>query len=265
MKRLAASRPLLLVSVRSAEEAVRALDGGADLIDVKEPSAGSLGAAPAEVCRQVAESLGRRVPWTMACGELAQGFGRLCEHLAETWKILQPAGLVPVELPVAIKVGLAGCADRPWREELVALGDQLPAGVGQVAVIYADGEHVAAPDPAEVLQAVADIRAVAVLVDTCNKAADGVLGHRTVSELRNWQAVAEAAGSTFVVAGKVEPEQFPTLAAANADIIAVRSAVCSQGREGTVEAALVRRVRNAIRQLPEKALLVENRVLEKRF
>jgi uncharacterized protein (UPF0264 family) len=265
MTRLAVSRPLLLVSVRSAEEAVRALDGGADLIDVKEPSAGSLGAAPAEVCRQVAESLDGRVPWTMACGELVHGFGRICQHLAETWKILQSAGSMPVELPVAIKVGLAGCAGRPWRRELVALGDQLPAGVGQVAVIYADGEHVAAPDPAEVLEAVAGVRAVAVLVDTCNKTADGVLGHRTVEELRSWQAAAEAAGSGFVVAGKVEPEQFPALAAANADIIAVRSAVCSRGREGSVEAALVRRVRNAIRQMPEKALVVQNRILEKRF
>ncbi len=35
----------LLVSVRSAAEAEIALSAGADLIDVKEPSRGSLGAA----------------------------------------------------------------------------------------------------------------------------------------------------------------------------------------------------------------------------
>jgi uncharacterized protein (UPF0264 family) len=35
----------LLVSVRDAAEAADALAGGADLIDVKEPNAGSLGAA----------------------------------------------------------------------------------------------------------------------------------------------------------------------------------------------------------------------------
>ena len=34
-----------LVSVRSPEEALAALEGGADLIDVKEPSRGPLGAA----------------------------------------------------------------------------------------------------------------------------------------------------------------------------------------------------------------------------
>ena len=37
--------PGLLVSVRSAAEAITALEAGADVIDVKEPSRGALGAA----------------------------------------------------------------------------------------------------------------------------------------------------------------------------------------------------------------------------
>ena len=40
-----AQRSRLLVSVRSAAEAEIALHGGADLIDVKEPTRGSLGRA----------------------------------------------------------------------------------------------------------------------------------------------------------------------------------------------------------------------------
>ena len=39
----------LLVSVRSAEEAASALEGGAALIDIKEPVRGSLGRADANV------------------------------------------------------------------------------------------------------------------------------------------------------------------------------------------------------------------------
>ncbi|MFQ5843721.1 MAG: (5-formylfuran-3-yl)methyl phosphate synthase, partial [Planctomycetota bacterium] len=38
--------PLLLASVRSIQEAILALSGGADVLDVKEPREGSLGAAP---------------------------------------------------------------------------------------------------------------------------------------------------------------------------------------------------------------------------
>ena len=39
----------LLVSVRSRQEAAAALAGGADIIDIKEPSQGSLGRAAASV------------------------------------------------------------------------------------------------------------------------------------------------------------------------------------------------------------------------
>src|SRR5690606_38342384 len=43
----------LLVSVRNRAEALAALAGGADLIDVKEPWRGSLGAAPPHVMEEV--------------------------------------------------------------------------------------------------------------------------------------------------------------------------------------------------------------------
>ena len=54
----ARAKPKLLVSVRSADEARAALAGGADLIDVKEPAHGPLGAARqpprAALCQAVA-------------------------------------------------------------------------------------------------------------------------------------------------------------------------------------------------------------------
>ena len=46
--KLSNETPGLLVSVRSAAEALSALAGGADVIDVKEPNRGSLGAADDE-------------------------------------------------------------------------------------------------------------------------------------------------------------------------------------------------------------------------
>ena len=52
----------LLVSVRSADEVAAALAGGADLIDVKEPSKGSLAPAEAEVVAAVIEAVGGKVP-----------------------------------------------------------------------------------------------------------------------------------------------------------------------------------------------------------
>ena len=55
-----------LSACASADEARIALAGGADVIDVKEPRRGSLGAADAEVVADVVEVVGGRVPVSMA-------------------------------------------------------------------------------------------------------------------------------------------------------------------------------------------------------
>ena len=46
--------PKLLVSVRTIEEARAALAGGADIIDIKEPTRGSLGRADEAVLTSIA-------------------------------------------------------------------------------------------------------------------------------------------------------------------------------------------------------------------
>ena len=50
----------LLVSVVSAREARRALAGGADIIDVKDPSQGPLGAPSPRVLSEVVAEVGAR-------------------------------------------------------------------------------------------------------------------------------------------------------------------------------------------------------------
>src|SRR3954469_22907203 len=61
----------LLVSVRSAAEAEAALAGGADIIDVKEPSRGSLGMADETVIQDVVATVAGRAPVSVALGDLA--------------------------------------------------------------------------------------------------------------------------------------------------------------------------------------------------
>jgi len=60
----------LLVSVRDAAEARTAVEAGADLIDVKEPARGPLGAADVEVVERVVAEVAGRLPLSAALGEL---------------------------------------------------------------------------------------------------------------------------------------------------------------------------------------------------
>src|SRR5262249_30368389 len=127
------SPPQLLVSVRSAEEARAALEGGAALIDVKEPSRGSLGRADARVIREVTAAVGRRRPVSAALGE---------------W--VEKIGSVPDADLTFVKWGLAGCRRNPnWRRNLAWLLEQ-QARPQTVLVAYADWQRAQAPSVEEV-------------------------------------------------------------------------------------------------------------------
>ena len=60
----------LLVSPMNMEEAHAALAGGADILDVKNPKEGSLGANFPWVIRSVADLAGGRVPVSATIGDL---------------------------------------------------------------------------------------------------------------------------------------------------------------------------------------------------
>ena len=98
-KPIAAEQPMtkLLVSVRDADEARLAVEAGVELIDVKEPHAGPLGAAASEMIAAIAQVVARHRPLSVAFGELDEFEAR------------------PVATPHGItfaKLGLARCAGR---------------------------------------------------------------------------------------------------------------------------------------------------------
>ncbi|MFO0824917.1 MAG: (5-formylfuran-3-yl)methyl phosphate synthase [Gemmataceae bacterium] len=147
----------LLVSVRSADEVAAALAGGADLIDVKEPSKGSLAPAEAEVVSAVIDAVKKRVPVSAALGEWSPN------ALTEAhWHL---------ELKLNyVKWGLAGYSPVPgWGEDLLDTRRELPIGMEMVAVAYADWERAKSVPPAEMVKFAKRFRFKAFLLDTWNK------------------------------------------------------------------------------------------------
>jgi uncharacterized protein (UPF0264 family) len=221
-------RVRLLVSVRDAHEAQLALAGGADLIDVKEPSAGSLGAAEPATIAAVLDSVAGRVPVSAALGEL---FGDASSRV-------DPRRLDP-RVRFA-KVGLAGAARRAdWREVWRAALGQLPSGVASVAVVYADWQKINAPSPGELLAATAELGCAAVLVDTFDKSAGHLLDHWPAADLIAFLDEVRRNGRLAVVGGSVTAKLVPTIAAFRPDYIAVRGAVCSGERTAALDAERV--------------------------
>ncbi|MCO6456605.1 MAG: hypothetical protein J5I93_15005 [Pirellulaceae bacterium] len=222
----------LLVSVRSAAEAIAALDGGADVIDVKEPRAGSLGAAPADVMAEVVKAVGGRVPVSAALGELAD----------------RPAAEVPPGLAWA-KVGLARTvelADWPtrWRDLFAGL----PPDTRPVAVCYADWRSSAAPPPSEIVHHGGPAGCRTLLIDTWDKSRGDLFQWMTFGELQSLIELARGQRWLVVLAGSLRLESLPSALRLEPDLLAVRGAAAEPDRNGMIRAERVAELVRTIRR-----------------
>jgi (5-formylfuran-3-yl)methyl phosphate synthase len=217
----------LLVSVRSAVEAAVALDGGADLIDVKEPARGALGAADTAVWRDVLTVVARRVPTSAALGELLE---------SPAWPA-RPA-LQGFDF---VKLGLAGCGDQPnWSTRWARAVTQLPAGAVPVAVVYADWQAARTPPPEEIVAAAVRCGCGAVLVDTYVKAGGTLLDFAAALRLTPLLESARHRGLRIVLGGGLGRESIPRVLPWRPDYVAVRGAACRGTRTDAVDGTLVR-------------------------
>lgn len=221
----------LLVSVKNAAEALVAVDNGAHLIDVKDPSRGSLGAASPEIWREVMAAVQNRATVSAALGELRE------DPVLDL--VDQSKGLS------FVKVGMKGCTNPPdydWRIHWYNWVSHLPFRTRCALVVYADWRDCGAPAPQDLLKCVREIRPPAVLVDTCDKLNGTLREHCSDEQLVRFIQAARKANPKILIAiaGSLQLSDLPELLPLGPDIIAVRGGVCSGPRDGRLDGALVR-------------------------
>jgi (5-formylfuran-3-yl)methyl phosphate synthase len=226
----------LLVSVVDAGEARAAAAAGADIVDVKNPAEGSLGAPSPAVVGDVRAVVPAEVPVSAAIGDMPNLPGTAA--LAALGAARSGATYV--------KVGLWGASTE---EDAVVLLRAVRDGVANapgavvVAAAYADARRAAqAPLAPELLPRVAGAAGVGVcLLDTAIKDGRGLLEWLSDDALASLVAEAHAAGLQIGLAGALRAEDLPVVRGTGADIAGVRSAACADDRRsGTLDAARVR-------------------------
>ena len=257
--------PRLLVSVRNAEEAVSAIRGGADIIDVKEPAHGSLGRASLESLTAVAKCLrdamadtGRAladpVPLSIALGEVEE-WRSVSPYFGQGGSVRSIAGthgtsdslceLISQLQPRYLKLGLssanaASSLAFAWRNAWIDARCRFEGDHEWVAVVYADYHRANAPTPDEVLDAALETNCSVLLIDTFVKDGTSLLDWLSVEKLAVLRKKSYAHGLQLALAGKVTVLELPLLLPLQPDIIAVRGAVCESGvRTATVCEELV--------------------------
>ncbi len=223
----------LLVSVSDVAEARAAVDGGADIIDAKNPSMGALGAVRPEMLSEIRRTVDSSRLVTAALGDA--GPANAVEELAREL-VVRGARLV--------KVGFAGVADAGRVEEIIERLADACASVDQasgvVAVAYAEPQACGCIDAHGLLPIAARSGASGVLVDTADKHGAGLLDLWSVVTLESWVSEAHAHGLMAAVAGKLRLDDLRAVADAGADVAGVRGAACVGGRAGPVSSDRVR-------------------------
>jgi dihydroneopterin aldolase len=235
----------LLASVRSAKEVEAAVSGGADIIDAKEPSRGSLGAISPEVFTQIQA----RVPLNR---ELSAALGDVVNPLGVRTSI---AALPVVARPaqVYLKLGFSGVTSprrlRTLLEVACAVARDATSGAARIiAVAYADNSKAGSAGPEIVWDAAAAAAAAGVLIDTFSKERGQLFDWVQAERLQSLVAQARQAGLLTALAGGLGPEQISTVFRVDPDVVGFRGALCPSGRVGEVSRARVRQLKTLVMQ-----------------
>ena len=213
----------LLLSVTDAHEARVAVEAGVDIVDVKNPAEGSLGAPGPGVIERVREVVPRERPVSAAIGDLPNLPGTAA--LAALGAARSGASYV--------KVGLWGTSTTDEAAAVLsAMREALDGEAVVIAGAYADAERVpgGALPPEAVVAAARRAGAEGCLLDTAVKDGRGLFEWLTPEALAALVAEGHAAGLEMALAGALRAEDLSAVRATGADIAGVRSAACRDGR-----------------------------------
>jgi uncharacterized protein (UPF0264 family) len=231
----------LLISVISADEARDAVAGGADILDVKNPAEGSLGAHFPRVIQQIRASAPRPLKVSVAIGDMPNLPGTA--SLAALGAASCGADYV--------KVGLWGPRTEAEAAFLLQEVQQAVSSfpIAVIAALYADAHRAGTLDP-QLLPHIARAAGVAgCMLDTAIKDGRHLFDFLSPETLQALAAQAHAAGLLFALAGTLREQDLPLVRDLGADVAGVRSAACRDDRRaGPLDAERVRRLRAVIAQ-----------------
>ncbi|HEX5194603.1 MAG TPA: (5-formylfuran-3-yl)methyl phosphate synthase [Solirubrobacteraceae bacterium] len=220
----------LLVSVVGADEARAAAAAGADIIDVKDPGEGALGAPSPDTLQSIVAAVGGAAPVSAALGDMPD-----LPHTAA----LAARGAAACGADF-VKVGLRGTRSLTRAIAVVAaVAEAVPATTAVIAAAYADGAAAAPPalDPLLLPELVRATGIAGALVDTLVKDGPGLYGLLSPAVVTELAERTRAAGGSFGVAGQLRVDDLRRVVA---DIVGVRSAVCRGGdRSAALDPELV--------------------------
>jgi len=231
----------LLASVTDLQEARMALEAGANIIDLKDPARGALGAVSNDIQQSVTRFVDRRRLVSATVGDLPMS----AEVIADA---IQATSANGVDF---VKVGLFGpCTHADILNTLAAASQ---TGIHLIAVLFIDQYP-----PLHLLEPLRAAGCFGVMLDTADKTSGGLFHHLDRQTVAAFVRQGKKLGLLTGLAGSLQVTDIPVLSALAPDYLGFRTALCHGGmRTSRLSATAIERVRAQL----DEAVLTEHVVL----
>lgn len=232
----------LMISVLSADEARDALLGGAEILDIKNPEEGSLGAQSPEVIREITHLCSGKIEVSAAIGDVPNLPGTAA---------LAALGAADCGADY-IKIGIYGPRTELEARTLLYKTRQAVKEypVSIIAAGYADFERTGTLNPDCLPHVAASAGIQGILLDTYIKDGKSLFDFLDLQQLRLMAEQTHTYGMTFGLAGALNEKDLEPVYAIGADIVGLRTAVClNKERNGPLRMEHIRRllqIKNAL-------------------
>jgi hypothetical protein len=234
----------LLISPSNVKEASEAIAGGADIVDVKNPQEGALGANFPWVIRQVRELATKNVQVSCALGDVPNLPGSV--SLAAFG-----AAMLGVDY---VKVGLYGFKTEEEAVYLLQNVNKAAKGcnpkIKVAAAGYADAQRIDSLNPMLIPEVASKAHVDVAMLDTGIKDGKNLFSHLTAEQIKRFVDCSHNLGLEVALAGSLQKEDLPVIYRLGADIAGLRGAACTNSDRvgGEMKRTLVCELVAAIKQ-----------------
>ena len=221
----------MLASVNSVAEALLVLSAEVDIIDLKQPALGALGALNTDAVKQIVAGIGGRCLTSATIGDLPMQ----PDPVFNAVKAMTETGVD------YIKIGFFPGGD--WQGTVMKLSELTEQNIALIAVLFADTQ----PDPA-IMEILKDAGFTGVMLDTMNKQKGSLT--ELMAKMAIAQFVRQAKDRQLLcgLAGSLRVEDIPDLMPYKADYLGFRGALCQHhNRAGQLNEQAVLQIKSAIK------------------
>lgn len=220
----------LLISVTSIEEAQVALENGADIIDLKDPSAGALGALPLARIRSVVDFVNAQKLVSATVGDLPMQPDLILQHVTL---------LANTKVDI-IKIGFFETDD--YQPCLDALRSITQAGIKLIAVLFAEYTY-----SANLIEAIKKAGFIGVMLDTAEKNGATLMDYYSEEQRKKFSQQVFGLDLSLGLAGSLKLEHIAMAKEINPTYVGFRGGVCVENqRQLNLDAAKIKSIRKAL-------------------